>query len=367
MKRGMSVLIAVLLLLTLLTACGGSSGGASRDYASYAEAESPMESANYYAADWDMADDESYYGGDSYNSSKMAAAPSAAAQSMGPTPEPSADPRPQKLIRTADLSMETTTFDETAAALADLTDRLGGYFADSTSGERGSSSRWANYTIRVPVNNFQSFLDQASQLCHETRHHISQQDISERYYDTAGRLKTQNIKLQRLQALLEKADKMEDIITIQSAISETEQEIDDLSGTLRHYDNQVDYATITLSLEEVYRFSNVPETPKSYPALLGSAFVDGLRDFGEWLEDITVSLAYSWTWLALIALIAFGVVKFYKRRREKRVNGDAKKTNGFSVPRVGLGLKKPQKDGSEPNKDATGESQSPKEENPPMR
>ena len=362
MKRGMSVLIAVLLLLTLLTACGGSSGGASRDYASYAE--SPMEEAGYYDADWDMPDDESYYGG-SYNSSKAVAAPSAAAQSMGPTPEPSADPRPQKLIRTADLSMETTTFDETAAALADLTDRLGGYFADSTSGERGSSNRWANYTIRVPVNNFQSFLDQASQLCHETRHHISQQDISERYYDTAGRLKTQNIKLQRLQALLEKADKMEDIITIQSAISETEQEIDDLSGTLRHYDNQVDYATITLSLEEVYRFSNVPETPKSYPSLLGSAFVDGLRDFGEWLEDITVSLAYSWTWLALIALIAFGVVKFYKRRR-----GGAKKSDpshGFSVPRVGLGLKKPQKTGSEMQKDATGESESPKEENPPTR
>ena len=359
MKRGMSVLIAVLLLLTLLTACGGSSGGASRDYASYAE--SPMEEAGYYDADWDMPDDESYYGG-SYNSSKAVAAPSAAAQSMGPTPEPSADPRPQKLIRTADLSMETTTFDETAAALADLTDRLGGYFADSTSGERGSSNRWANYTIRVPVNNFQSFLDQASQLCHETRHHISQQDISERYYDTAGRLKTQNIKLQRLQALLEKADKMEDIITIQSAISETEQEIDDLSGTLRHYDNQVDYATITLSLEEVYRFSNVPETPKSYPALLGSAFVDGLRDFGEWLEDITVSLAYSWTWIALIALIAFGVVKLYKRRR-----GGAKKADGFSVPRVGLGLKRPQKTGSESKKDATEESQSPKDENPPTR
>ena len=356
MKRKMPALITVfLLLLTLLTACGGSSGGGSRDYATYAEAESPMESADYYAADWDMAEDESiyqgYYGGDNYDSSPSAA------QSMGPTPEPSADPRPQKLIRTADLSMETTTFDETAAALADLTDRLGGYFADSTSGERGSSNRWANYTIRVPVNNFQSFLDQASQLCHETRHHISQQDISERYYDTAGRLKTQNIKLQRLQALLEKADKMEDIITIQSAISETEQEIDDLSGTLRHYDNQVDYATITLSLEEVYRFSNVPETPKSYPALLGSAFVDGLRDFAEWLEDITVSLAYSWTWLALIALIAFGVVKFYKRRR-----GGAKKADGFSVPRVGLGLKKPQS-----KQDATGESQSPKDENPPTR
>ena len=366
MKRRLPALLAAALLLTLLTACGGSSGGGSRDYASY-DMESPMEEAGYYA-DWDMPEDEGYYGGD-YNSAKAISAPSAAAQSMGPSPEPSVEARPQKLIRTAELSMETTTFDETAAALADLIDRLGGYFADSTSGERGSSSRWANYTIRVPVNNFQTFLNQASELCHETRHHISQQDISERYYDTAGRLKTQNIKLQRLQALLEKAEAIEDIITIQSAISETEQEIDDLSGTLRHYDNQVDYATITLSLEEVYRFSNVPETPKSYPQLLGSAFVDGLRDFGEWLEDITVSLAYSWTWLALIALIVVGIVKLAKNRREKRQNGtvsDAKRPNaphGFSMPHIGL----KKKAGSEPKQAATGESQSPKDENPPTQ
>lgn len=363
MKRRIPALIAALLLLALLTACGGSSGGGSRDYASYAE--SPMEEADWAmnAVQGYIADDEGYYGGD-YNSSKMA---SASAQSVGSTPEASAEARPQKLIRTAELSMETTTFDETAAALADLTDRLGGYFADSTSGERGSSNRWANYTIRVPVNNFQSFLNQASELCHETRHHISQQDISERYYDTAGRLKTQNIKLQRLQALLEKAEAIEDIITIQSAISETEQAIDELSGTLRHYDNQVDYATITLSLEEVYRFSNVPETPKSYPALLGSAFVDGLRDFGEWLEDITVSLAYSWTWLALIALIVFAIVKLSKRRREKRQGGAAtnaprQNSHGFSIPHIGL-----KKTGSEPKQTATGESESPKEENPPTR
>ncbi|MBQ7681372.1 MAG: DUF4349 domain-containing protein [Oscillibacter sp.] len=313
--KGKGKLTALALaLLLLLTACGGSGGYSSRDYA-VAEAESPME--------WDMADDEPYWGNNVMGMVATSDMSNYSSKAAAPAPSPSAavaetEARPQKLIRTAELSMETTTFEETAAALSDLTNRLGGYFSDSTSGERGGSSHWANYTIRVPVNNFQTFLDQASKLCHETHHHISQQDISERYYDTAGRLRTQNIKLQRLQALLEKATSMEDIITIQSAISETEQSIDELSGTLRHYDNQVDYATIQVSLEEVYRFSNVPETPKSYWSLLGSAFVDGLTDFAEWLEDITVSLAYSWPWLVLIALIVFAIVKINQRRREKR-------------------------------------------------
>ena len=49
------------------------------------------------------------------------------------------------------------------------------------------------------------------------------------------------IKLERLQKLLAQAENMEDIITIESAISETEWNIEDLSGTLRHYDALVDF------------------------------------------------------------------------------------------------------------------------------
>ena len=108
---------------------------------------------------------------------------------------------------------------------------------------------------------------------------------------------------------------MEDIIVIESAISETEERIEELSGTLRRYDSLVDYATIELSLSEVYRFSNVEELPKSYASRLGSAFVDGLRDFGQWLEDVTISIAYAWLWLAILAGIAYGLVRLYRWRR----------------------------------------------------
>ena len=52
------------------------------------------------------------------------------------------------------------------------------------------------------------------------------ENITETYYDTAGRLKTQKIKLERLQKLLSQAENMEDIITIESAISETEWNIE---------------------------------------------------------------------------------------------------------------------------------------------
>ena len=78
-------------------------------------------------------------------------------------------------------------------------------------------------------------------------------DVSEAYYDQESRLTTQRTKLERLQELLRQAQDMEDIITIESAISETELEIEFLTGSLRKYDSQINYSTITLSLREVYR------------------------------------------------------------------------------------------------------------------
>ncbi len=303
-KKRLSAIAAAALAALLLASCGssgGSNGGGAYNSA-YDEA--------YEAAEWYEPEE---LAGVSSSPSRTAAASDSKAS--GGTEQTA------KIIRSADLELETTEFEQSADALADLVERMEGYFSDSTYGDRGGGSRWANYTVRVPEKHFQPFLDQAGELCHETWRHASQEDVSEFYYDTQGRLKTQQIKLTRLQALLEQAEAMEDIITIESAISETEQEIDELSGTLRHYDNLVDYATISISLQEVYRLSNVEPTPDSYASRLGSAFGDGLRDFGGWLEDLTVALAYGWLWLLLLAGIVAGCVALYRRRKGQKAAG----------------------------------------------
>ena len=224
----------------------------------------------------------------------------------------------QKLICTAWLEMETTEFDTATAALTDLTEQLQGYFESSTVGERGSGSRWAEYTIRVPAEKYRTFLNQAGALCHETWRNTSQEHVTESYYDTQGRLRTQQIKLERLQALLAKAELMEDIITIESAISETEWTIESLSGTLRHYDALVDYATVHINLTEVYKLSDVEQVPDSFGARLGEAFRNGWSSFTNGLENWAVALAYGWMWALVLAVAAVAVIRVLRRRRRAR-------------------------------------------------
>ena len=294
MKRRLLALMLTLLVALSLAACGSKS-------------EAPAASADMaYPMEPGMAEEMGF----DFSSTASSGTNGGAAYPAG-----------QKLIRTAQMNLETTDFEKAVQGLTDLTEQMGGYFESSSVGKR-SNGRWADYTVRVPAAKYQAFLDQAGELCHETWRDTQQEDISERYYDTQGRLKTQQIKLERLQALLAKAENMEDIITIESAISETEQMIDDLSGTLRHYDGKVDYATVSISLSEVYKLSNVEEVPDSFMSRLGKAFTGGLADFADGLENFAVALAYGWMWLLILVVVAVAVVRVLRKRRKAKKTDD---------------------------------------------
>ena len=293
MKRMVSLLLALVLAL-VLAGCGASkaAGGASDSMA----ASEPE--AGYWSNNSKSDDnyDEGGYDADG---------------------TPASDPasRPVKMIYNGYMEMQTQDFDTAASGIEALVRELGGYFQQSSVSNRGSSSyRYGSYTIRIPAAQFETFFQRAGQLCHVTYTNTTADDVSESYYDTEARLETARIKLERLQQLLAKATSMEDIITIESAISETEWDIENLSGTLRHYDALVDYATVNVELSEVYQLSGQDKAVTTFGGRLGQSFVNGLRAVGSALEDFAVWLAYSWVWLAVIAAAAVIVIRIVRRR-----------------------------------------------------
>ena len=300
-------LFAMLMLLSL-TACGGGSSMAMTEESSkgsYAAMDSVAPEMEMAAPMEPMEE----YGGDY-----------AAGSTGGAVAETG-----RKMIRTAELQLETTEFDAAVEGLNGLTQQLGGYFENSSIGTRGANYRWAEYVVRVPAQQYDAFLNQAGELCHETWRNTRQEDISEVYYDTAGRLKTQQIKLERLQELLSRAELMEDIITIENAISETEQRIDDLSGTLQHYDARVDYATVYVYLNEVYKLSNVEEVPEGFGSRLGNAFVKGWENFLDNAEDLLVSIAYGWMgWLIFIVVVVVAAKVSLRAVRKRKAKKEGK-------------------------------------------
>ena len=300
MKKRSAALLLALLLPGLMTACGGSS----KDAAAPSAAVATESTADY--GYWNDA----------------AEAPMEAEAAKGGASNDGGDARKDlpdgvKMIYRANLELETTEFEQAQRDLAALTQRLGGYFEEQNSNNYASGYRSAGYTVRVPAEQFEPFLEQVGALYRVRWQSQSAEDVSERYYDTEARLETARIKLDRLQELLSKAQNMEDIITIESAISDVEYQIESLSGELRHYDALIGYATISVSLQEVYKVSEQEDAPLTFGGRLASAFRAGLRAFVDRAEDLAEWLAYSWLGVLAFAAVVAVAVKL-ARRKDKR-------------------------------------------------
>ncbi len=304
-KRGL-VLACLLTAVLVLAGCGGAAAPAASKPAASAPAMEASMASN--GTGWM----------DEFASGDAMAAPMETEDrgAVGGTDAPS---QPAKRIYTAQLDLETKSFDEAAEQLSALVEACGGWFQESSVNDYGDGYRHGSYTVRVPAEKFQPFVTQVGALCHVTYQNTACEDVSEYYYDTAGRLKTQETKLERLQTLLARAESMEDIITIESAISETELAIESLSGELRYYDAQVDWSTVHMELNEVYRLTDTEQPVSTFADRLGTALGSGWRGFVRGMQDILIALAYSWMWLALLAAIAAAVlVPVTRRRRRKR-------------------------------------------------
>lgn len=318
MKRHstLALILTAILLLSLLSGCGASNDKAATDnYVSNGYtgesapgAEAPMEEPEMdmdygYSEEMDTPADEPASGSDLEGEDRFANA---------------------KLIYTANIELESTEFDSAVSGLEALVEDMGGYFEESYVNNYGSY-RSGNYTVRVPAENFESFCSSVGELCQLNAISRRAQDISEAYYDTESRLVTQQTKLQRLQELLAQAESMEDIITLESAISETELYIEQLTGTLRKYDSLVGFSTVTIYLQEVYKLTEVEEPVIGFGAKLVQAFKTGCSNFVDGLERGALRFARNWTdWLifvivvVIIIVVVRKVLKKHKARRAAR-------------------------------------------------
>lgn len=303
MKRTLALFLSALLLLALLTGCGSKSAprdsAAGSDYMtanqSYAKTD---ESFAYDEPELPTPDAENGYWDDGQT------------LTGGTVPQSNA-----KMIYRASIEVQTQDYTTSETAITELVKSCGGYFESKSLSNRSSGYRYGEFTVRVPAKEYERFCAQVGTLCHVTYMSSSAENITEEYYDTDSRLKTAQIKLERLQELLSKADNMADIITIESAISDTEYEIESLSGTLRHYDALVDYATVSLTLSETYKLDENEGAPLTFGARIARAFTNGLRDTGVFLEDLAIGIANNLVFLAVLAALAVVVVRAVRKKK----------------------------------------------------
>lgn len=227
-----------------------------------------------------------------------------------------------KVIRTAELTIQTLDFDQSVTDLAALTETCKGYYEtagiDSGSYYDQSAQRSAYYVVRVPKENFVAFRDAVGAVGHIYSFTEDARNVGEEYYDTEARLETLTTKRERLLALLEKADVMEDIISLENALADVQYEIDLYTTTLRKYDSQIDYSTFTIYLNEVVKIEQAAGPQDSFRTRLLSNLTNGFSSFGETLQSFVFWLARNLITLVILAVIVVVTVKAILHCRKKR-------------------------------------------------
>lgn len=232
-----------------------------------------------------------------------------------------------KVILTADLSLQATDFDGAVAALDALVTAQEGYYESSEysyGGYHSSGNRWGYFTIRVPRAHYQAFLSAVGDVAHLTRRTTGTQDVGEAYYDAELRLETLKTKHERLLTLLDKAERMEDIISLEAALSDVEYQIQQYTSTLTRYDGLIDFATVHLGLQEVVRVSDAITEKDPLGARVGAAFSQGWQSFCDGMADVAVWAAYNFVGLLIfLVILAAAVVVLVRvlRRRTRRYAG----------------------------------------------
>ena len=162
-------------------------------------------------------------------------------------------------------------------------------------------------------------------LCNVLSQSERVEDITDSYYDSQAHLKTLQIQEERLLAILAQAEKLEDIITLEAALSDVRYQIESLTASLRRMDSQVAYSFLDLSLQEVVEYQVVQEKPQTFGERMGDPFSDGIKDmvdglqaFAIWLARVGPSLLVWVLVIVAIVLVVRACGKASAKRREAR-------------------------------------------------
>ena len=220
----------------------------------------------------------------------------------------------KKIVRNAWLNLRTDRFDETVQALCDQIEQAGGAVESRDISGTKDTRRNASMTFRVPSGMLDDVLAGAEAWGEVTHEQTSAVDMTDTYTDNASRLESARAKKNRLDALYEQAESMEDIITLTNAIFDVQAEIESLEGQNSRIDDEVSFATLYVSVSEK---SSAVSAKQPFFTRLGRQLADGWENFGEFVSNAVLGLTYALPWAAVAAAV-IALARCWIRKKKKQ-------------------------------------------------
>jgi hypothetical protein len=187
----------------------------------------------------------------------------------------------RKIIRNAEMTIETDTPNESQRTIGSIAEKHGGFVVISESKRNDAVSQSValtvvNMVVRVPAQKFEATMEEirgvGGHILHEKR---AGQDVTEEYIDLEARIRTKRALETQFMEIMKQAHKVSDALEVQTQLAEVRTEIERLEGRRRFLENQSALSTINITMH----------TPIPAVAAATRGFLYDVKDaFGEGME-----------------------------------------------------------------------------------
>ncbi len=246
-----------------------------------------------------------------------------------------------KIIRYFYLDLETQKFDQLISNINTRISSLGGYIESSQIGGNSyynmDGNRSGSIIARIPNDKTDEFVNGIDEEANVISSRQESENVSLQYIDIQSRVEALEIEQERLFEILGKSDNLENIITLESRLSDIRYELQSYQSQLRSFDNKVDYSTISLSIQEVNRISPVTVAKPTFGSRVKNGFGDTIYNISEGILDFLVwfivNLPYLLIWGIIIALIIIIIRRWIRKSKAKlqtrRANAPINSINNY--------------------------------------
>ncbi|HEY6400273.1 MAG TPA: DUF4349 domain-containing protein [Blastocatellia bacterium] len=159
-----------------------------------------------------------------------------------------------KVIKNAEITIETDTPDEGQRKIAAIADKHSGFVVISESKQNEAvsqkvASKVVNIVVRVPAQQFETAIAEIRGVGGRVLYEKSSgQDVTEEYIDIEARIRAKKALEAQFLEIMKQARKISDALEVQTQIASVRTEIESLEGRRRFLENQSALSTINITL-----------------------------------------------------------------------------------------------------------------------
>ena len=158
------------------------------------------------------------------------------------------------IVRTAEMSLTTQSFNAIRAQLEQIVKDNGGYVGQLSISSATGQARSLSATVRVPASRLDGLVAQLRDLGHVESESQNSEEVTRAYVDLQARLTNLRETEQRLTAILrERTGKLADVLAVEEQIDVTRGHIERAEAEQKTLSHRIAFASLQLTVAEQYQ------------------------------------------------------------------------------------------------------------------